>query len=105
QLAAAPHVYASVRVLSSNDCYVEVVMKRAIFGFLTIAAAGLCQQPPGAGEPPKVRDTMASRTVAQGHKILPLGSEAPDFALPGIDGKIHKLREYSNSPVLMVVFT
>jgi peroxiredoxin len=80
-------------------------MKRAILVFLTIAAAGLCQQSPSAGEQPKVRDTMASRTVAQGHKILPLGSEAPDFALPGIDGKIHKLREYSNSPVLMIVFT
>src|SRR5580704_17135923 len=83
-------------------------MKRVIFGLLVIAAAGLCQQPPAAGNAagvPKVRDTMASRTVAQGHKILPLGSEAPDFALPGIDGKIHKLREYSNSRVLMVVFT
>ena len=80
-------------------------MKRAIFGFLIIAAVGLCQQPPAAGEQPKVRDTMATRTVAQGHKILPIGSDAPDFALPGIDGKIHKLREYSSSPVLVIVFT
>jgi peroxiredoxin len=47
---------------------------------------------------------MATRGVAQGHRILPLGSQAPDFALPGVDGKIHRLHEYDNSPVLMIVF-
>ena len=37
--------------------------------------------------------------------VLPLGAPAPDFALPGVDGKTHSLVEYSNSPVLAVVFT
>src|SRR5487761_306429 len=41
----------------------------------------------------------------QSHPILPLGSHAPDFALPGVDGKIHKLSDYASSPVLVVVFT
>ncbi len=36
---------------------------------------------------------------------LPLGAPAPDFALPGVDGKTHTLGEYSSSPVLAVVFT
>src|SRR5579875_55054 len=40
-----------------------------------------------------------------GHPILPLGSPAPDFALPGVDGKIHKLSDYSSSKILVVVFT
>jgi peroxiredoxin len=39
------------------------------------------------------------------HPILPLGSAAPDFSLPGVDGKIHKLSDYSSSKVLVVVFT
>jgi peroxiredoxin len=39
------------------------------------------------------------------HPILPLGSSAPDFSLPGVDGKIHRLADYGNSPILVVVFT
>jgi peroxiredoxin len=39
------------------------------------------------------------------HPILPLGSPAPDFSLPGIDGKTHSLAEYASSPILVVVFT
>jgi len=39
------------------------------------------------------------------HPILAIGSPAPDFSLPGVDGKIHKLTEYAASPVLVVVFT
>jgi peroxiredoxin len=39
------------------------------------------------------------------HPILPLGSSAPDFSLPGVDGKIHSLADYASSPVLVVVFT
>jgi peroxiredoxin len=41
----------------------------------------------------------------QSHPILALGSPAPNFELPGVDGKIHKLAHYSSSPVLVVVFT
>jgi peroxiredoxin len=38
------------------------------------------------------------------HPILPLGSTAPDFDLPGVDGKNHRLSDYAASPVLEVVF-
>jgi len=38
------------------------------------------------------------------HPILLLGSPAPDFALPGVDGKTHRLSDYAASPVLAVVF-
>lgn len=38
------------------------------------------------------------------HPILAIGSPAPNFELPGVDGKIHKLSDYSASPVLVVVF-
>ncbi len=39
------------------------------------------------------------------HPILAVGSAAPDFALPGVDGKTHKLSDYAASPVLAVIFT
>jgi peroxiredoxin len=39
------------------------------------------------------------------HPILALGSPAPDFSLPGVDGKTHRLADYAASPILVVVFT
>jgi peroxiredoxin len=39
------------------------------------------------------------------HPVLALGSLAPDFALPGVDGRIHKLADYASTPVLVVIFT
>ncbi len=37
------------------------------------------------------------------HPILPIGSPAPEFSLPGIDGKNHKLADFK-SPILVVMF-
>src|SRR5882724_10767178 len=39
------------------------------------------------------------------HVTLPIASAAPDFSLPGIDGKTHRLRDYAHSPLLAIVFT
>lgn len=44
-------------------------------------------------------------TADEPHPTLALGSPAPDFALPGIDGKVHKLSDYANAKVLVIVFT
>jgi peroxiredoxin len=41
----------------------------------------------------------------EAHPILALGALAPNFALPGVDGKIHKLSDYAANQVLVVVFT
>jgi peroxiredoxin len=46
-----------------------------------------------------------SASAQNSHPILPLGSPAPDFSLPGVDGKIHSLADYASSPILVVVFT
>jgi peroxiredoxin len=43
-------------------------------------------------------------TFAADHPILPLGSPAPDFSLPGADGITHKLSDYASSKLLAVVF-
>lgn len=38
-------------------------------------------------------------------KPLPLGAAAPDFDLPGVDGKNHTLKEYADAKILVVAFT
>src|SRR4029079_380528 len=38
------------------------------------------------------------------HPLLPIGSPAPDFALPGVDGKTHKLSDYASAKILAIVF-
>jgi peroxiredoxin len=48
---------------------------------------------------------LAVPVVAESHPILSLGSPAPDFDLPGVDGKTHKLSDYAGSSVLAIVFT
>src|SRR5258708_34620933 len=40
----------------------------------------------------------------QEHPVLPTGAPLPEFALPGVDGKIHKPREYATAKVLAVSF-
>ena len=37
--------------------------------------------------------------------ILAIGTQAPDFCLPGIDGQTHCLKEYAERKVLVVAFT
>jgi peroxiredoxin len=63
---------------------------------LTLFFAGVV----GAQEPADSAFTPPSAA----HPILALGSQAPDFSLPGVDGKTHKLADYKSSPVLVVVF-
>ena len=47
----------------------------------------------------------AMPAIAADPKPLAIGSPAPDFDLPGVDGMNHKLSDYSGSKALMVVFT
>ena len=48
---------------------------------------------------------MLAAQAASNHPILQPGSKAPDFTLPGIDGKTHSLADYASSPALVIVFT
>jgi peroxiredoxin len=38
-------------------------------------------------------------------KTLDIGASAPDFDLPGVDGKRHSLKDYADARILMIVFT
>ncbi|HET6250938.1 MAG TPA: redoxin domain-containing protein [Tepidisphaeraceae bacterium] len=38
-------------------------------------------------------------------KTLDIGSAAPDFSLPGVDGKTHALKDFADAKILCVIFT
>jgi len=42
---------------------------------------------------------------AEEPKPLPIGASAPDFSLPGVDGKQHSLKDFASAKVLALVFT
>ena len=39
------------------------------------------------------------------HKTLSIGSHAPDFNLPGVDGKMYSLSSFKDAKILVIVFT
>jgi peroxiredoxin len=51
--------------------------------------------------------SVTVRGAADGdeHPTLAIGSPAPAFSLPGIDGKTHQLSDYKSSRLLAIVFT
>ncbi len=38
------------------------------------------------------------------HPVLAIGSSAPNFSLPGVDGKMHTLHDYDSAKVLAIIF-
>ena len=48
---------------------------------------------------------LSALRAEDAHVTLAIGSQAPDFVLPGVDGKMHKLSDYAASPILAIVFT
>ena len=47
----------------------------------------------------------ASFVAGETVPTLAIGSPAPDFHLPGIDGQVHSLADYNSAKILVVVFT
>jgi thiol-disulfide isomerase/thioredoxin len=47
---------------------------------------------------------IAAEENGENHPILPIGSPAPDFCLPGVDGTTHCLKDYAVSKVLVIAF-
>lgn len=37
--------------------------------------------------------------------VLPIGAKAPEFSLPGVDGKTYTLKDFSGSKLLLILFT
>jgi peroxiredoxin len=59
---------------------------------------------------PRAQATVQAKGQARGiqpdldHPVLKIGAPAPDFALPGVDGKVHKLSDYASAKLLAIVF-
>lgn len=47
---------------------------------------------------------FSASSLPEGVQELKIGDAAPDFSLPGIDGKTHALAEFKDSPLLVIAF-
>src|SRR5579862_7769195 len=76
------------------------------FGWSRSQAQEQNQSQTQAGIDHMTRSESSARGILQDpkHPILPIGAPAPDFNLPGVDGKNHKLSDYADAKVLVVLF-
>jgi peroxiredoxin len=70
----------------------RIQMCKPVLGLSAIVAIGLLITGPVGAAPVEV-------------KTLEIGARAPDFNLPGVDGKRHRLAEYDMAKILVIVFT
>ena len=74
-------------------------LRLAIAVALSLVAASLLRWP-GTADPNARAADDASHPVP-----LAIGAAAPDFSLPGVDGKTYSLDSFKASKVLVVIFT
>lgn len=80
-------------------------MARLYLFLLSLLFLSACnQQSTGPNATPEFKPNpqqVAERPV----KTLEIGAQAPDFKLPGIDGKFYTLADFSDAKALVIVFT
>jgi thiol-disulfide isomerase/thioredoxin len=69
------------------------IMKKLSYPFLISLLILFCQ------------GNVISQTIHTEPKTLEIGSKAPDFNLPGIDGKMYDLENFSKASVLVIIFS
>lgn len=52
-----------------------------------------------------VSGRLQAQTTHSEPKTLGIDSKAPDFRLPGVDGKFYSLKDFAKAPVLVVIFS
>jgi thiol-disulfide isomerase/thioredoxin len=95
----------------------DVVRKSVTLTGLTVCFIGSSLAASGQQQPAAQPLTDAQRQAARAqhqaelekeyerHPTLAIGAQAPAFNLPGVDGRKHRLSEYSKYPILAIVFT
>ena len=74
---------------------------------VTLGAQAPPQAPAAPGAPAAPRPETYAEQMAREqreHPTLKVGATAPDFALPGIDGRTHRLSDYKDAPILAIAF-
>jgi hypothetical protein len=74
----------------------------SICAFAGIGVLAMTASASGQGQPPQTPQPPASTPTFSAD--LKVGDTAPDFALPGSDGKIHKLSDYRGKTVVLAWF-
>jgi len=77
-----------------------------LFALCAAAGIGLMAMAAGAsgqGQPPQT-PPQQPQTTPTFSADLKVGDMAPDFALPGSDGKVHKLSDYRGKTVVLAWF-
>lgn len=74
------------------------------FAIVALVVSAGAQSPAPAPTPGQAAPAKKKGIQALEHPILQIGATAPDFSLPGTDGKIHKLSEFASAKILGVVF-
>ncbi len=49
--------------------------------------------------------TVSAHAAEPKYDPLPIGSAAPEFNLPGVDGRNHTLKDFADAQVLVIIFT
>lgn len=77
------------------------------FCLLLISASCACQSTKSQGTTAPKTTFKANPRPVEGRlvKTLAIGAKAPDFNLPGTDGKFYTLNDFKSAKVLVVVFT
>jgi thiol-disulfide isomerase/thioredoxin len=96
-------VFFVVKIFSKGEHMRRLIaslgISAAIVALVVSAGAQTPAPAPGQAAPAKKKGIQPLA-----YPILPIGSQAPDFALPGTDGKTHRLSEFSSAKILGVVF-
>jgi peroxiredoxin len=73
--------------------------------FLTLASFAVLLVTLPAAEPAKGGAQRKTEiTLPPDARELQIGDSAPDFSLPGVDGRTYSLADFKDSPLLMVIF-
>src|SRR6266705_3357683 len=48
---------------------------------------------------------LTSAVQAANPPMLKVGAKAPDFSLPGVDGKTYSLKDFADAKILVIIFT